>query len=257
MQTPIHALVQKAKLPFISAIFIMLISVSAHAGWGDMLKDLLTGDDASGSSSGTVAALSNSDIVGGLKDALSVSTKKAIQSLGRTDGFFGNANVKIPMPDKLQSVESALRKLGQDKYADEFVLTMNRAAEQAVPETANIFADAIQQMSFDDARGILNGPEDSTTRYFRDTSGVKLSERILPIVQAATANAGVTNSYKSLIDNLGFMKNVVDVESLDLDKYVTEKAVDGLFTMLAEQEKLIRENPAARTTDLLKKVFSS
>lgn len=226
----------------------------ASAGWGDLLKDVLGGgSDSSGSA---LSALTNSDMIDGLKEALSVSTGNAIKSLGKTDGFFANTKVKIPMPEKLEMVESGLRKLGQDKYADEFILTMNRAAEQAIPETANILGDAIKQMTFDDAKSILNGPDNAATEYFRKTGGSRLFEKILPIVQAATAKTGVTNNYKSMIDNLGFMKNVIDTEALDLDKYVTDKTMDGLFSILADEEKLIRTNPAARTTELLKKVFT-
>jgi len=154
-------------------------------------------------------------------------------------------------------VEDGLRKIGQDKYADEFVLTMNRAAEQAVPEAAEIFGSAIRNMSIEDARGILNGQDDAATKYFRRTSGEKLVNRFLPIVKKSTEQIGVTSNYKQMVDKLGFMSRFIDTESLDVDRYITNKAIDGLFLMVAREEKLIRENPAARTTDLLKKVFSN
>ncbi len=234
-------------------LLVLMPGKFAFAGWGDLLKDVFGGD--SESSGSALSALSNSDMIDGLKEALSVSTKNAIQSLGKTDGFFANNKVKIRMPEKLQSIESGLRKIGQDKYADEFILTMNRAAEQAIPETANILGDAIKQMTFDDAKAIVNGPDNAATEYFRSTGGSRLFEKMLPIVQAATEKTGVTNNYKNMIDNLGFMKNLVDTEALDLDKYVTNKTMDGLFSILADEEKLIRTNPAARTTELLKKVF--
>ena len=164
---------------------------------------------------------------------------------------------RIPMPDSLKTIEDGLRKVGQDKYADEFVLTMNRAAEQAVPEGAEIFGSAIRSMSIEDAKGILNGPDDAATKYFRRTSGDKLVNRFLPIVERSTDRVGVTSNYKEMVGKLGFASRFVDTESLDVDHYVTNKAVDGLFLMVAREEKLIRENPAARTTELLKKVFSN
>ena len=161
------------------------------------------------------------------------------------------------MPDSLQTAEKALRKVGQDEIADEFILTMNRAAEQAVPKAATIFADAIRQMSFADAKMILNGPDDAATNYLRKTGGQQLEETMLPIVKQATDQVGVTAKYKELLDNLGFMSNLIDNDSLDIDRYVTNKATDGLFKILADEEKLIRQDPAARTSELLKRVFSS
>ena len=236
-------------------VFILCFGVSnAYAGWSDLLDYFSDNPEITKSAS---SVLTNSEVVDGLKEALSKGTTSAIASLGKPDGFFANKKVKIPMPDSLQTVEDGLRKLGQDKYADEFVLTMNRAAEQAVPEAAEIFGNAIRSMSIEDAKGILNGPDDAATKYFRRTSGEKLVNRFLPIVEKSTDRVGVTSNYKEMIDKLGFASKFIDTESLDIDRYVTNKAVDGLFLMVAREEKLIRENPAARTTDLLKKVFSS
>ncbi len=229
---------------------------SVHAGWDSFLKNIFSGENTEAIGPG-LSGLSNSDVIEGLKQALSQGTKNAITSLGKKDGFFANQKVKIPMPEKLQTVETTLRKLKQDELADEFVLTMNRAAEQAVPETAEVFAESIKQMTIEDAKSILNGPDNAATQYFRKTSGNRLSEKILPIVKNATNQAGVTRQYKKLIDQIGFMSNIIDIESLDLDRYVTDKSVDGLFTLLADEEKLIRTDPAARTTELLKKVFSN
>jgi len=134
---------------------------------------------------------------------------------------------------------------------------MNRAAEQAVPEAAEIFGSAIRNMSIQNARGILNGPDDAATKYFRRTSGEQLVNRFLPIVGRATDRVGVTSNYKEMVDKLGFMSRFFDTESLDVDRYVTNRAIDGLFLMLAREEKLIRENSASRTTELLKKVFAN
>ena len=238
----------------LSVLIIVFGMSNVYAGWGDLL-DYFSND--SEIIQGASLALTNTEIVEGLKEALSKGTTSAIASLGKKDGFFANRKVKIPMPESLETIEDGLRKIGQDRYAEEFVLTMNRAAEQAVPEAAEIFGNAIRSMSIQDAKGILNGPEDAATKYFRRTSGEKLVNRFLPIVSKATDRAGVTSNYKEMVDKLGFLSRFVDTESLDVDRYVTSKAIDGLFLMLAQEEKLIRENPAARTTDLLKKVFSN
>jgi len=237
-----------------SALIICFGISNAYAGWSVLLDYF---SDDSGVIQDASSVLTDSEVIDGLKEALSKGTTSAIASLGKKDGFFANRKVKIHMPDSLQTIEDGLRKIGQDRYADEFVLTMNRAAEQAVPEAAEIFGSAIRSMSIQDARGILNGPEDAATKYFRRTSGEKLVNRFLPIVGKATDHVGVTSNYKQMVDKLGFMSKLVDTESLDIDRYVTNKAIDGLFLMLAREEKLIRENPAARTTELLKKVFSN
>ena len=134
---------------------------------------------------------------------------------------------------------------------------MNRAAEQAVPEAAVIFSDAIKQITFADAKAILNGPDTAATDYLRRTGGQRLEESMLPIVKQATDQVGVTAKYKALFDNLGFMSNLIDKNSLDIDQYVTNKATDGLFKILAEEETLIRQDPKARTTELLQRVFGN
>jgi len=203
------------------------------------------------------SALSDEDVVRGLKDALSKGTQQAIASLGKDGGFLDNLEVKIPLPHELQQVEKLLRKTGQGKYADQFVATMNHAAEKAVPEAAAIFADALSQMSVADARSILNGANDAATQYFRKTSEARLKERFLPIVKAATNQVGVTAAYKQLMQKAGPAARFLSQGATDLDGYVDGKAVDGLFRMIADEEKRIREDPLARTTDLLKKVFGS
>jgi hypothetical protein len=238
-----------------------LLSAPAHAGWlEDLQKKLGVSQPASttGSVGSTVAAvLSDEDVVKGLKEALSKGTQQAIANLGKDGGFLNNLDVKIPLPDELAKVEKLMRQLGQDKYADQFVATLNHAAEKAVPEAATLFADSISQMSLADAKTILNGPSDAATQYFRKTSEAKLKERFLPIVKNATDQAGVTAAYKKLMKKAGPAAQFLGEGATDLDGYVNGKAVDGLFKMIAAEEKNIRENPVARTTDLLKKVFGS
>lgn len=223
---------------------------SLQAGWFDKLLG------GTGTNS-TVAALGVDEMTKGLKEALAKGTEKAVANLGKTNGFLGNVDVKIPMPQKLQEVEKGLRMMKQDKYADEFIATMNRAAESAVPEAGPILGDAIRDMTVADANSILKGADDSATQYFRKVSEKRLKEKMLPIVKTATEKAGVTAAYKNLTTKAGFMASFLQKEGLDVDQYVTDKAFDGLFKMIAVEEKEIRKNPAARTTDLLKKVFGS
>jgi hypothetical protein len=237
---------------------VLCHSVTTQAGWGDFIKQQLdTLDTGSATDSTVKSVLSNDEMIAGLKQALEKGTEYAVKYLGKTDGFFANPSVKIPMPEKLATVEKTLRQLGQDKYADEFVLTMNRAAEQAVPLTLDILKKGVSGMTIEDAKGILNGPDNAATTYLRKVGGEEMRQRIAPIVSEATDRTGVTRQYKQLFDQLGFLNTVLDPDDYDIDRYVTGKTMDGLFFMIAEEEKKIRENPFERTTDLLKKVFGA
>ncbi|HEX7816340.1 DUF4197 domain-containing protein [Dyella sp.] len=209
--------------------------------------------------------LPDSDVASGLKEALAKGTTNAINSLGRTDGFWGNAKVRIPLPGKLEQAGNLARKLGQGKKVDDFQLSMNRAAEKAVPQVADLFGDAIRKMTLSDARGILTGGDHAATDYFRRVAGPALTARIHPIVAKATDSVGVTQKYKAFtasdngaklggaLGKLGGGKE--GSSSIDLDDYVTTRTLDGLFATIADQEQSIRENPAQQTTSLLKKVF--
>ncbi len=216
----------------------------------------------------TLAGLSQDQMVQGLKDALGKGLQEAIAGLGHDGGFLTNLNVKIPMPEKLQTVAKALRAMKQDKLADDFVATMNHAAEQAVPEAGSVFADALKQMTIEDAKSILSGPNDAATQYFQRTTQTNLYARFYPIVQKATAQTGVTAAYKNLMEkaNVGqglgsfgsaLGGSLLGKDSMDIDAYVTTKALDGLFKMVAAEEQQIRQNPVARTTTLLQQVFGA
>lgn len=240
-----------------TGILALLLVVPAHAGgWLDRLG-LGKRQPGQPAAPGAVAALTQDQMVGGLKEALGKGVEQAITTLGREDGFLKDVSVKIPMPDALKKVESALRALRQDKLADEFVTTMNRAAEQAVPEAAAVLGDAVKQMTVADAKTILLGTNNAATQYFRRTSETNLYTRFLPIVKSATGKTGVTGAYKNMMGKASFAGSLLGQDALDVDAYVTRKALDGLFVKIAEQEKMIRENPVARTTDLLQKVFGA
>lgn len=201
-------------------------------------------------------SISNSDISGGLKQALFNGVNNAVDSLGRRNGFLDNVRVRIPMPKSLQPVERTLRAVGQGRRVDDFVETMNHAAEEAVPVAADIFIDAIKQMSFSDARNILfSGQDDAATQFFRKTSENRLRQEFRPIVEDFTERVGVTSQYKRMIDKAGFIGAFVGGDARDLDGYITQKAMDGLFLLVADEERRIRKDPVGRTTDILRKVF--
>jgi hypothetical protein len=241
--------------------------LSASAGWQDMLKSAegITGGGAppaaAPAAAPAISGVSQAEAGTGLQQALVKGVERVVKQLGAKDGYLGNPQVRIPLPSQLSRVEGALRMMGQNAYADEFVETMNRAAEQAVHEAAPVFVDAITSMSFDDALGILRGPNDAATQYLRRTSGPALRERMLPIVESATEANQVTSAYKALVDKaMGsspFLKGAVDMDAADVDGYVTDRALDGLYKLLALQEQGIRAHPTEWTTDTLKKVFGS
>ena len=234
---------------------LLSLATTAQSDWSSLLKQFMGTDTGK---QVTQSVLSDSEIVSGLKEALARGVETAVTTLGQTDGFLKDELVRIAMPDSLKQIEGLARKTGQGRYVDEFVTTMNRAAEQAVPEAAAILGDSIREMSVSDAQGILNGPEDSATQYFRQRSEARLTQKFLPLVKQATDQAGVTAAYKAMMGKAGgLLSGFMNMDNLDLDNYVTGKAMDGLFTYIAIQEKQIRENPTARTTDLLKKVFGS
>jgi len=261
----------KTRLPiFIAALTAVGLCSAAGAGLFDQVKSALTATNSTTTNSllrsATAGTLSQEQMAAGLKEALSKGVERAVASLGRTNGFLTNMNVRIPMPAKLQKVETVLRTAGQAQLADDFVGSMNHAAETAVPVAASVFGDAIKQMSIADAKSILSGTNDAATQYFRRTTQTNLQAKFYPIVQKATDQVGVTAQYKTMmgkftaLDSVSSMfgsKSATKLSTGDIDAYVTDKAMDGLFKMVAEEEKNIRANPLARTTDLLQQVFGS
>jgi len=239
-------------LVILSVIFVGGTIINpAAAGWRDVFDDVK--EKLNSSSKG---GLSTSDVVEGLKEALKVGSKKSIDILGKTDGFYKDKHVKIPMPEKLQNVDKLLRRIGQDKLADRFIKTMNRAAEKSVKSTFNIFVSAIKQMTLKDAMDIYKGRDDEATRYFRKTKGSEIQQTIHPIVKKATEETGVTSNYKKIASKVRKLHPSLAKSMPNIDEYVTEKTMDGIFYKLAKEEALIRKDPAARTTEILKKVFS-
>jgi len=201
-----------------------------------------------------LGSLSNADAVGGLKDALTQGSAAAVSKLGVENGFLGNDKVKIPLPDALKRLEGGLRLLGMQKQADELVTAMNRAAEQAVPEAKALLTGAVKNMSVQDAKGILTGGDTAATEYFRKTTSDQLTQKFLPIVTKATAKVGLAEKYNNLAGK-GAQLGLVDAKQAKIENYVTQKTLDGLFLMIAEQEKAIRKDPVGSATGMAKKVF--
>jgi hypothetical protein len=232
---------------------------ASHAGIDDLFKqaDKLLKDNAVTTTSSS-SGLSDSRINAGLKQALSIGSERAIKLLGKRGGFLNDKSVRIPLPGMLKTVGKGLRTMGQGKYVDQLETTVNRAAEQAIPQTLNIVKNTVANMTLQDVRGILNGGDDAATKFLHRKAGSSLHAIIKPIVARATSETGATAAYKKLMGKAdhtlgGFLKT----ESTDLDDYVTSKTLDGLFLKLALEEKKIRKDPVARTTDLLKQVFAN
>ena len=230
-------------------IFAILAFVSTvtHAGFFDDIIKGISGGSKSEKDEGTIIA--------GLKEALSIGTENAIKSVSQEDGYFSNDIIKILMPEKIQNVTNVLSKVGFQKQVDDFTLSMNRAAEQAAPKAAGFFGDAIKAMSFEDAEEILKGGDTAATDYFRGKTSNKIYDAFKPIVSSSMDEVGVTHNYKEMMNKYGSIP-FVEKETLDLDHYVTNKALEGLFQMVGQEEKKIRTDPAARVTELLKNVFS-
>jgi hypothetical protein len=200
--------------------------------------------------------ITNREAVSGLKAALEKGSQAAVATLGRADGFFGNPQVKIPLPESLSRAERLMRRVGMGRYADELILTMNRAAEAAVPEARQLLIDSVRRMTVQDAKGILTGGETAGTEYFRRTTQGELRKRFLPIVERATSKVNLAQKYDRYAEK-GVALGVVKQEHADLDGYVTQKALDGLYFMVGEEEKKIRENPVDAASAIIKKVFGA
>jgi hypothetical protein len=229
---------------------LLFVLVLVNPAWAQLDKVL------KGLGSAVGGGLSDVKIGSGLQEALKVGTENAVSETSAIDGFFLNKAIKILMPKSLQTIEKPLRLVGYGPQIDDFVLNMNRAAEKAVPFAKDIFWDAIGQMTFDDARKILNGSDTAATDYFKAKTSKKLHAAFRPSVEDVMNQVGVTRQYRDLIgryQDVPFAKSI----TFDINQYVTEKATDGIFYVVAQEEKKIRNNPAARVTDLLKEVFGS
>ncbi len=230
----------------LAGIFAILLCAScAQAGfWDDLVKTVNPGS----------GELTLEKTIAGLKEALSIGSGNAVTTVGAVNGYFNNPDIKIPMPEKIQNVADLLRKVGYGSTVDEFVLSMNHAAEKAAPKAKALFIDSIKQMTFEDAKKILNGGETSATEYLQSKTSKPLAKEFSPIVASSLNQVGATKSYKDMMQAFTDLP-FTSAKTFDLDNYVTDKALGGLFHMVGEEEKKIRTNPQARVTDILKEVF--
>ena len=217
---------------------LALVSFAAHAAAADL------------------SSLSSSEATSGLKEALMQGASKAVGRLGTVDGFLKNPKVKIPLPDSMKKAEKAMRMFGMGKQADELVLKMNRAAEAAVPEAKTLLVDAVKKMSVSDAKNILSGDSDAATQYFRNTTSGPMADKFLPIVKQATENVALAQQYNKFAE-MGSRYGLVGKDQANLEQYVTQKTLDGVYLMMAEEEKAIRQDPMGQASSLLKKVFGA
>jgi len=208
----------------------------------------------SGSTNNNASNISNTEMVSALRDALSQGINNGADKVSKTDGYFKNTAIKILMPDDVKNVESKLRQLGMGSMVDKAILSMNRAAEQAAKESKPIFINAIKNMTITDAVSILKGSDNAATTYLRNNTSVQLTEKFTPIIDKALENTQATKYWSDVFTNYNKIPGVQKINP-DLSKYVTQRALDGLFKMIADEELAIRKDPVARTTDILKKVF--
>lgn len=201
----------------------------------------------------------NGTVVSGLKEALAIGTERAVSTVSKPDGYFGNQMIKILLPERLQQAANLLAKVGYQKQVDDLVLSMNRAAEKAAPTAVSFFGDAIRAMTLEDAKGILGGGDTAATEFFEKKTRDRLFETFKPVVVKNMEQVGAARAYKEMLGRYEALPlaSLTGKPAMDLDSYVTNKSLDGLFKMVGEEEKKIRSNPAARTTDLLKKVFGA
>jgi hypothetical protein len=238
----------------------LALALPAHAfDFGELLKgavDKASGPSPSAAPASGVDALSNADIRSGLKEALTRGADAAVAQLGRKDGFFGNAALRIPLPPGLQKAEQAMRMFGMGKQADVLVLAMNRAAEAAVPAAKPLLLDAVKSMTLSDARGILSGGQTAATDYFRKKTEAKLTERFTPIVKETTDKVGLAQQYNRYAGTAAQF-NLVDKKQANVEQYVAQESLDRLYKLIGEKEQAIRANPLQAGSDLLKKVFGA
>jgi hypothetical protein len=235
-------------------LLAVLVAAPANAGLMDRAKEL--SGKAKEYRSAPASEPDSDTTSAGLKEALSVGAQNAVAAVAKLDGYYANPSIKIPLPRNVQKASKILSKVGLKKQAEQFVVSMNRAAERAAPQAADIFLGAVKKMTFTDARKILQGNDTAAMEYLKGKTYDRLLEAFKPTVSTAMNEVGVTKQYKELMRSAA-ATGLVKEEATDLDRYVTGKALDGLFFMVGEEEKKIRKDPAARVTELLRTVFGS
>jgi hypothetical protein len=238
-------------------VIMALASAPSSADWRSLLKEVTdAGSELLSDESTAGSTLDSNTIISGLKEALSIGSERAVDAVSKPNGYLSNELIKIAMPPQLQQAGDLMRKFGLSSYADTFEESMNHAAEKAAPEATALIVDAIKNMSIEDAQSILQGEDDAATQYFREKTTPQLTELFRPTIDDSLNQVGTTKYYNDLTDKVAAIPLVGEDIDMNLTDYVTDQALEGLFTMIALEEKKIREDPVARTTELLKQVFS-
>lgn len=252
------------KLTTAAAIIAVTLSQPANAfSFGDALDDIKetaksTIEKTTGAAESSNSSLSASTVSAGLKEALEVGTKYAVEQLGTENGYLNNSLVRIPLPDSIEKASSTMRKFGLDDQVDQFELSMNRAAEKAVPQATELIIKSLNEMTLEDSMDILNGSDDAATEYFRKHTQDDIAELFKPEIESSLESVNATKYYNQLTEKAEDIPFIGDfAKDANLEEHVTDSALDGLFALIAIEEKKIRENPVSRTTDLLKQVFSN
>lgn len=238
----------------LALLFIIPAGLKAQIDWNKTIDNTRKQVDEVTSKVGGKKSLSNDEIIQGLKEALTVGSKNSSDIASRVDGYYKNPNIKIPFPQEAQKVETKLRQIGMNKQVDEFVVTLNRAAEDAAKQAAPVFGAAVRNMTIGDGLKILNGSNDAATVYLKNTTTAELTNKFLPIIRQSLEKVQVTKYWNPLITTYNRIP-MVEKQNPNLENYVTQKALEGLFFLVSQEELKIRQDPAARITDILKKVF--
>lgn len=246
---------KKTLYVFICLLIGLFSTSPTFAGWGDVVSGVKDSLSTSETTDIRGAEASDSEVIQGLKEALTQAATKSVDALGKENGFLKNPAVAIPVPSHLTMVAKGLNAAGQEELVDNFTTSLNRAAEAAVPKATPIFVDAVKSMSMDDARNILNGKDDAATTYFKDKTTEQLTQEFSPLVKQATDSAQVTSYLKAMQDKAKGLVGMSDIKMGDIDEYVTEKTLDGLFKIMADNEAALRKDPLGQSSKLLQKVF--
>ncbi|MDT8310087.1 MAG: DUF4197 domain-containing protein [Methylophaga sp.] len=243
------------KILSLPLLILLIITPTAQADWGKMLEDFKDAGKSMLGQQSSTTDLSNDTLIEGLREALQVGSRRAIDSVGQDGGYLNNPKIRIPLPPRVQQASDLMKKFGMTQLAEDFETSINQAAEQAAPKATELMINAIKAMTIEDAKNILQGDNDAATRYFEDKTRPQLANLFSPVVDNSLNQVGATRYYNQLDQQMQAVPMVGQNLDMDLTGYVTEQALNGLFIMLAAEEQKIRKDPAARTTELLKTVF--
>lgn len=244
------------KIASLPLLLILLFSPAAQADWGKMFEDFKNAGKSMLGQENNTAGLDNDTMINGLREALEIGSRRAISTVSQQGGYLNNPEIRIPLPPRLQQASDLMKQFGMGQMAEDFETSINRAAENAAPQATELMINAIKAMTIEDARNILQGENNAATRYFEDKTRPQLATLFSPVVDDSLNQVGATRYYNQLDEQMQAVPMLGQNLNMDLTDYVTDQALNGLFVMLAAEEMKIREDPAARSTELLKKVFA-